>query len=697
MATTTRYSTRSGTGPIQEVDIYSRPPKRVSSNRSKLLMTPDLPAQSEWKDTQNQRKLPEHLLPVNYTEWKTKRYKLNETSALQKKLSATLRDEQYFIEESGNGLNIACQAGLYELFRRAACQYYSNFHTAGLNVSSIVHTDSEHAVVQVTFKIATYGGQTAYVVDLYHTSSTLRVSGRSQQKFFDNDWPKLGEEIREMNNIMRFTEPTTLNDTMRTCLGELLVHLKNKAHRSSKQQKKAHQKELTELSEATGPQNQFAAGLIQDCPDRKLESEYVEEVANRLPPVTYAYRNQASTPTSSPKSHTLGINRQTPVRPTIIPCSLAAPHIQPSQQATEDVLVQPQQVDVTVVEPRKTPGQHTKGTMSLQNPGEKVAPPTTPCHSPDMRYRPPTCQADIGGRGEDIRSPIFHNTISATTARYEPQTCRSCHLLRVEWNTALLDIQHREKRVIQLEKNLKLREKEMEKALAQVETQRAVIAGLESRIKELTATNRLLQQVIDAGGPPSTPPTRQQHHQQDNPPSMRTEENLSKAHEEIRTLREELRYKELESRLTDRLMEMEHRLRTQFTPLPPTPVPVYPPWYPNPMPTNLMGHQHYPNGPYQQPHHNGYQRPTTNAHSWSNQNGIPKGPVRGGLNPNPGTCRNRPNEWHAGGPSGPSPAPQVEQTEARPPQTANCPKAGLPQESQRSGQHSEHTSSDRKE
>jgi hypothetical protein len=177
----------------------------------------------------------------------------------------------------------------------------------------------------------------------------------------------------------------------------------------------------------------------------------------------------------------------------------------------------------------------------------------------------------------------------------------------------LLDIQTREKSVAQTERNLKMREKEQEKVLAQVETQKAVIVGLEARIKELTASNRILQQLIEAGRdqPESSESDRSTRQpQMGNPPS---DWELNRAQDEIRALRAELQQKDLEARLTERMREMEDRLRAQMTAIYSPSVHSVPnPWYPIPppvphfyqMPTHMPHMPHPSHGmPHSRPVH----------------------------------------------------------------------------------------------
>ena len=165
--------------------------------------------------------IPEDLLPPAITDSKTRRYKINPEKALDKKLLASNRDKLYHVEKDGGGINITCQVGLFELLRKAACFYYSNFKTAGLTVEACVHRDSDTAVIQCTFKLKTYSGQVSYVVDLYHTSSKIRISGRHFAKFFESDWHRLGELIQDFCEYSS-QDAHSINSSMRHCLEEAI-------------------------------------------------------------------------------------------------------------------------------------------------------------------------------------------------------------------------------------------------------------------------------------------------------------------------------------------------------------------------------------------------------------------------------------------------------------------------------------------
>ena len=176
---------------------------------------------------------PEGLLPQSTTEWKVTKFKVNTKRALNKKMKAANRDDACIYEEAGEGLNVTCQAGFYELVRRASCQFYASFRTAGLTSQAVIQTDQDSAIVQVTFKIKTYGGQAAYSLDLYHTNSSIRLSGRHQQKFVENDWPHISNIIQEMNDVRPTTEPETLNHSIKRCLEHILANSTKPKHSSN--------------------------------------------------------------------------------------------------------------------------------------------------------------------------------------------------------------------------------------------------------------------------------------------------------------------------------------------------------------------------------------------------------------------------------------------------------------------------------
>ena len=180
---------------------------------------------------------PEAMIPNDIVQYKSTKYNLKPAKALHKKLQATSRDELCLVESDGQGVNLHCQAGLYELFRRAACHYYGSFKNAGLYVNVLIQRDKQEAIVQVTFRAMNLSGQTSYLVDLYHTSSLVRISGRGQKKFFEDDWNKLDQIIMDINQVRRATDPQTLNTNIQRCLIESLATIqRNKVTKAKSRQ-----------------------------------------------------------------------------------------------------------------------------------------------------------------------------------------------------------------------------------------------------------------------------------------------------------------------------------------------------------------------------------------------------------------------------------------------------------------------------
>ena len=176
---------------------------------------------------------PESLLPSDITSFKTKRYKINHEKALTKKLSASNQNELYVCEKVGDGVNIHFQAGLFEFFRMAACRYYSDFHVTGLAIEVLIQLDKESAIVQSTFRAKAFSGHTSYLLDVYHTSSSIRISGRSQARFFDQDWHCIGDLISEMES--NSVDATSTNSVMKQCLEAAISEMKKPKQDKAKQ------------------------------------------------------------------------------------------------------------------------------------------------------------------------------------------------------------------------------------------------------------------------------------------------------------------------------------------------------------------------------------------------------------------------------------------------------------------------------
>ena len=148
-------------------------------------------------------------------------YNLKKGKAVQQKLQAALRDNMYMVENTGScKVKIMMQAGVFEVFRRAACAYYDQFSITGLELQTERYVDQGKCLAFTNYKVkhTLTSSQPAYTLTVYTTTSTIIVAGRSHQKFTDDDWPAIADIMGEMNEVRKDTDPVTLNEAIKTCL-----------------------------------------------------------------------------------------------------------------------------------------------------------------------------------------------------------------------------------------------------------------------------------------------------------------------------------------------------------------------------------------------------------------------------------------------------------------------------------------------
>ena len=433
---------------------------------------------------------PEELLPGDITEWKIKRYKLNEENALLKKLKASNRDTLYKAEENNGTFNITCQAGLYELFRRASCWYYARFRTAGLSPHILVHTDQNNSIVQVTFKIKTYGGQTSYAVDMYHTKSSILISGRHKQKFIDNDWHHIMDEIQEMNNIRKETDPDLLNKSMQECLTEVIQLLQNQKTKKTTHatKKDPFQKELQHLYEAS--------------------QELSLTNSNNDPQVTpTSYDNTTPDATAETNIDTTGTDETTKKIEAIsdkqVMLDRASPPHLPTQTTTasREILNGDEPIQIEAHHPQ------AQRDISLPTPQDE---------DEDTPYTPQAEGGDTPGLPQDEEEgtpDTTHNTQhrsktnnTETNLRYQAETLEYREeilairerQLRQDMARKENDLTAREKKLSILQREVLRREKEVESKEEQHQAMKLHMAALERRTRELSEERNILTARITA-------------------------------------------------------------------------------------------------------------------------------------------------------------------------------------------------------
>ena len=487
-------------------------------------------------------------------------YNINREKAMIKKLQASNRDSDYTLQV-GEGPQknyiLHFQAGLYEFVRKAA--HYHFLSAASFcyetEITALQEKSSNH-IVQTTYKIRKKGrGPAAYTINFYHTKSAVLVNGRMANDFLDKDWPNICQVINEYQELNDGLDHNRLNDSIRNSLQRLSLDI------ASGKWVTATTKNDPKRKEANGPAiNQY---LINETEQPALESATCQTLSERQPTI-----NQSDLRVTPQRSTLINPIRHTP-RPD------STPQAHPPKHSWGPL----------------APVETQTFCPSPQREQACSEPPTRDLNAADFGQASTSLNNkqgnDCGLRKYDLNrtqtSQMIDGMSNSATAPHgtshdyddfphghrvrEESRCSNCLRIQHEWREANMSLQAREKKLGAAERTLKHREKELEKTLHQLQTQKALIAGLENRVKELTSTNSLLQQIIDASGTPN----------QDRQSRAPMSSNMPQGHhtggtpgqitimqEEIRSLRDELKWKDMENRFSQQMYNMENRILTQL-------------------------------------------------------------------------------------------------------------------------------------
>ncbi|KAH3740301.1 hypothetical protein DPMN_047004 [Dreissena polymorpha] len=102
-------------------------------------------------------------------------YTLNMRMSLQKKLNST-DQEDVIVYETGEGFRLLLNPGMYELFKIAADQFFSN-NTLPYKCCNVPVHDRQGNLVETQYKLSS-GRQGIYTLNLYHTTSSCLINGK---------------------------------------------------------------------------------------------------------------------------------------------------------------------------------------------------------------------------------------------------------------------------------------------------------------------------------------------------------------------------------------------------------------------------------------------------------------------------------------------------------------------------------------
>ena len=503
---------------------------------------------------------------------KTLKYTLNMEQSLKKKKNACDRAIMCEAMEKGTGVIIECQAGMYELIKRASLLYFTENHRVDRNTFVELSQDRGGNHVQATIKsLYSSSGYNCYTISLFHTTSTIQINGKGAKKFLETEWPQIMSAVQEINDICKNTDPDTLNYRMKKLIHEALEVLKSRNLPQRQNRDRQNPRPNMEIASSEGNTTYPLSHSGKGYSDMLPPAPYTNEHHNGMNCMTNSpLRTLLNGPQeSSPTRHTplpLITSRPdvgTPTVPTKMPSDTTSllrgsftPNASPSR--LEDSAPQANLLLHSNL--------ITDATQDV-NQVENITIPQV-IHAADSSQSPPQVE-------EPNHHPPPNSSASGVLQQRDhshPQdriSCFSCTQLKAEWDITEATIRQREKKLTQAEKLVKQREKEVEKQACQIETQKAVIAGLEAKVRELENTNRLLQQIIDA-----TPNALHCRTPTPREANVSIEESLS---DQVRSLKEELRLRDVESKMTEKIHSSEIRMMNQISQLLQRPRPPFSP------------------------------------------------------------------------------------------------------------------------
>ena len=571
-------------------DNMSGPPVRLGG-----ISTMDFAALQAILETDHN---PETRMQTSNVSIKHVNYSLNKQKAIIKKLDSSNRIEPFTIKapDEKNHIMIHFQIGFYEIVRRAIHLYYTHMkHHKYTCYITVLQETSSKMNVQVTYRIQTRsGGSTAYTLNLYHTKSALMANGRTVPEFINGDWPnicsiitkyerqfsnfshedlnlsikqdleRISKGLSEINlmgsgpkskgpltaNPQQVTHETPMEDELRVdhMTTNLPLISQEKSAELLPQQNTAH---LMANSIQSGQEETPHPPFGQSATLNDKHSWQITAYSDSNFPLETGTPQRASLYSSGENTYPRSQGLRTPFNQQV---SQGNPRIQGVRTPLNQHM---NQVQLRIPDPTSPFPCIGTGDSTKKTPAKTIQP-----HIPHRQGQHPDTAENWNYQNHqrDTIAGRYSQSDDRHTSTASDK-CKDCLTRQRELEDTLRDLHTRERRIASTERAVKQREKETEKLRLQIETQKAVIAGLENRVQELSNANKLLQQVVDATpiqgvrSPLQQPP---QAHEQREPQS----DLMS---EEIRRLKDELRMKEMENRLTEKMHNMEVRMISHFS------------------------------------------------------------------------------------------------------------------------------------
>ena len=367
---------------------------------------------------------------------RTHNYDLNVDKTLKKKHIACMRPISCETQVNDGSITIQCQAGLYELIKRATLLFYSEHHQSNRFTDIELWQDRKGNSTQAIIKVSPLHTKSDYTLNLYHTTSLIYINGKGTKSFLEKEWAQIEDIILEINQICKGTEPNTLNNNMRECLQQALQVLrKPKARKDKANHNAKHNMDDRALTSENDPQPNDVSR--QDITRSDITMPSLEWTA----PNESQLSKEALPPTLPTEAGTA--------------CSLDSGLDQPERETQQPPIIQddsqggPQPQDQTTEEPA--------GVSSVDH------------------------------------------RIQAQQREDQPNTyCRNCHTMNMEMRAMEVEVQTAQRKLKLQDKAMTQREKDLNVKSTQYASARTHISALESQVRQLMETNKLLSDQLAA-------------------------------------------------------------------------------------------------------------------------------------------------------------------------------------------------------
>lgn len=196
-------------------------------------------------------------------EVENRNYKLNERKAMEKKKTASYAG-MFSIIETGGGIKIEFNAGLYELLKSATERYFSLELNTDKKNKKILVTDKSGNFIETKYKV--FSGKFHYTLNMYHTQCSCLINGKNTHLFLGTDLPNILNSIESLlaENNCSVSDMNKMIRNMVECYEQQCKENNSNSTDSSEAQKLIIAEACDEETEVTFKKTVFESFSVSD-------------------------------------------------------------------------------------------------------------------------------------------------------------------------------------------------------------------------------------------------------------------------------------------------------------------------------------------------------------------------------------------------------------------------------------------------